>query len=248
MANDLLSIRLLIYKNSQTHEDINFMKNMIKYFIVIVSMHIISYNTKASQLSEYVTENTQSEINYDSSEMNRKYKTFMFNTQLNGIEHNFTFTQGLIASYYLNSDSLIQLEYTTSNYDTNYIDTTHSSFNAFGIHYKKFISNSFYFNTGVDQRYIKYKIDKSSYYYEKNYNLEGNTFTADFIIGNQWQWSNFTLGCDWVGVVAPIKSSYSGTLTGEITKLDFEEYNSDKNRFFKDPSLIVTRFYLGASF
>jgi hypothetical protein len=75
---------------------------------------------------------------------------------------------------------------------------------AISLGYKRFVGNSFYFAANIYYRKhdIALKLDGEDDLFAENsvstYSFED--LGGGFRIGNQWQWSNFTLGVDWLGV------------------------------------------------
>lgn len=72
----------------------------------------------------------------------------------------------------------------------------------------------------------------------------------DLAIGNKWQWSNFTLGCDWIGVMVPIAQiSKKDDLTddGSLSRSD-QNHKDTANELAKVTNLQFLRFYLGVAF
>lgn len=114
--------------------------------------------------------------------------------------------------------------------------------NVFQFYYQHYVSNSFYFRpslsyrnqTTIDERRTTYNaltdqvIDK-----EETGKATYQDLVLGMTIGNQWQWDNFTIGCDWIGFGEPI-----ATLG----------YEGESSAFARNSTLTVLHFYLGASF
>lgn len=195
-------------------------------------------------------------VEEDSSAFHRINKQYEIGAQIFGVGPSVLGTQGLYFAYKLDRNSSIIAEVTSGSlgggsngaFDTEYKITGKS----FGVHYKRFSGNSFYWRAGLDYRTINYKhtYDKTPYYEHSEF--DGQSLAGNFQIGNQWQWENFTLGCDWVGVSLPVTSSSSnetvavsgaGSLSFEKNRLE-----DDKKILIKNGHLNLLRFYLGWAF
>ena len=120
------------------------------------------------------------------------------------------------------------------------------------LHFKHFLGNSFYYRVGGDYNQVDYNYDLS-----KSYNgaglsssFSGDSLLANITIGNQWQWENFNLGCDWVGYAMPLMSRVSNQSAPLRADADYEQksFETDKKYYLSDSTAILLRFYLGASF
>ena len=138
-------------------------------------------------------------------------------------------------SYFIDDLSLVSLEVMALSGDVNNGELSDDfKGSAVKLNFKKFLSNSFYINPGLyyrSQEFITLKSMNSNgdYNYAKE---EHNDVGFDFRIGNQWQWDNFTMGCDWVGINSPI-----------YTLNDVKRFRNDRNS-----SLSVLNFYVGMAF
>lgn len=130
---------------------------------------------------------------------------------------------------------------------------------------KWFFGNSFYGVGGVGYRQVTMRDTRSQYdnntYLAKSHLIYQNTaITAEGGIGNQWQFSGFTLGCDWVGLSIPtvyLSEDRDSTLTDSrgLTPAQEEliaEKEDDTHKGLAESATGVTlqllRFYLGWSF
>ena len=100
---------------------------------------------------------------------------------------------------------------------------------------KIFTGNSFYVKPGI---YYRKQTDVLSWIYNSsadnwaaNEKAEIEDIGINFRIGNQWQWDNFTLGCDWIG------------LSRTVSKLSETGNTEDL-----EVSGAALNFYLGLSF
>ncbi len=178
------------------------------------------------------------------------------------------FSQGINIGYFLNPNSILQLEYTSSH--TPFQTPAYSGANGYGsstssqrwysslrgyslgIHLKQFFGNSFYVNGGVDYRNLSRNND-----YEDLTNtsqsfsvgFSGTSVAAAISLGNQWQFSHFTIGCDWIGVSVPFSHTVQNESTvGPVSDDGFSARQTDESRYLSMPSIQVLRLYAGASF
>lgn len=188
-----------------------------------------------------------------SSEHHRIDKTHQITAILFGIGPSISSTLGLQYGYFLKRNQLVVLEGTTGKLGYSSIDVLTGydldiKTKSFGAHFKHFTGNSFYYRAGLDFRTIEYNYRRngSTTDYGK---FNGTSVAANFQIGNQWQWSNFTLGCDWLGLSAPLTSSVSDKEVGSTAPgFMAGSLDDDANTLTKKVHLNVLRFYLGASF
>ncbi len=188
----------------------------------------------------------------EGSEFNRTDKKFTLHALLIGVGPNPSISSGIGAGMFLDRNSLVDIEYVSGRpYDwygfyTDYEIVTKS----YGVHYKRFVSNTFYFRVGADYRQVDYRytsrsLFSSSIYSENKFN--GESVVGTIVIGNQWQFENFTLGCDWFGVALPVtRSIKSESSTG--TNPDTVKLSDDEDRYVRKTTAMGLRFYLGASF
>lgn len=221
-----------------------------KSFIFVLAFALVPLNASADEVQ--IIDKPQA-IFRDSSEHNRMNKNFSLTYMAFGVGPNRAGSIGGTASLFLNRNSSIDFEYVSgrplytnwfswSDYD---VQTS-----SYGIHYKQFTGNSFYFRVGADYRTVKYRYTLRDIFTTEVTSInrfEGDSVTATFLIGNQWQWENFTLGCDWIGIALPVTSrisseSVSGSSPNSIYMKD------DQDWLVKNPASIGLRFYLGASF
>lgn len=189
----------------------------------------------------------------DSSAFNRMNKNYSLTYMAFGIGPSRSGSIGLTLGVFLSRNSQIDFEvvsgrplwtnwYTWSEYD---IKTSSA-----GIHYKHFLGNSFYFRVGADYRKVNYRHTSRDIFtneIQTENRFEGDSITGTILIGNQWQWENFTLGCDWFGYALPVTSSvHSESVTGPYANNRYLE--EDKDWLLKKAIGVGLRFYLGASF
>jgi hypothetical protein len=124
--------------------------------------------------------------------------------------------------------------------------------------FKYFLGNSFYLKSGIDYRRMNYDYSSTggtlyttNGYTNYTYNFEGDSWAASLVIGNQWQWKTFTMGCDWFGVTAPFASNVSSeniNIQTATTKDIVGDMRDKESRYLKDVAFQALRFYVGASF
>lgn len=150
---------------------------------------------------------------------------------------------------FVSGNSVISAELGSgTNYDflSSFVgDTVNASTNWQGLYYKGFVSNSFYLKTGIEATQIHYRVTHyplivSSYSQSAYINL----YSAVLAIGNQWQRSSFTIGCDWIALDVPIANSgYSETVSGTPSGTPWD-LKSDLTK----TGGTFGRFYLGMNF
>ncbi|HVK59926.1 MAG TPA: autotransporter domain-containing protein [Bdellovibrionales bacterium] len=191
---------------------------------------------------------------YRPSEFNRNGKTIQLNVILFGVGPSITSTSGLQAGFFINRNMMLLLEGTTGRLESSIrASSLDSSLDlrstSFGLHFKHYLGNSFYYRIGGDYRHIEYENKFSWDDVGDKEKFKGRSFVANLQIGNQWQWDNFTLGCDWIGYVAPLSSSiYDEKFEGDTSAYDIRNAREDQDILVKNSHITVLRFYLGASF
>jgi hypothetical protein len=156
---------------------------------------------------------------------------------------------GVNLSYIIDRNSLVNLSYVKlaqSAYTCSGSIACAATGNAVTLSYKSFVSNSFYYTVGIGRReagYNEAEVPSGT----TSYTFTGSSIGAEISIGNQWQWKNFTLGCDWIGYNFPlshkIDSEESSGDIWDVTNLDSRE-----KTFLANNTPLALRFYLGASF
>ena len=117
--------------------------------------------------------------------------------------------------------------------------------------YKRFFGNSFYAGAGLDFSKVEgtYYISRDVLGTDDNLETDLGHYaktSLDLRIGNQWQWNNFTLGTDWVGLLLPlnVEKEFKNAAANSGETLDsIEEFQDGA-----DAQLTVTRFYAGWNF
>lgn len=226
------------------------MKNIFA-FVLLVPLFSI-----AEQIENVVIVKKPTEIIEGTSEFHRMNKNHQVTLQLIGVNPNGLPGGGLTYGYFLDRNSMILAEFTASQLDTQKDGYYGSGYNtegsSVGVHFKRIFGNSFYIKAGIDQRHtdLKYNYNSSvSSNFNTSYGFKSDSTAASFVIGNQWQWNNFTLGCDWIGMSVPFIESTSGEfLSANADRIDVRNLNEDKRRLNENGIAQGLRFYLGASF
>lgn len=161
--------------------------------------------------------------------------------------------QGLNFAYFIDRDLQLQAEiaggvYTEGSWDIfniGYRDRKRTEMRSYGVHLKSFVSNTFYLNYGLDWREYDYQYSNSG----TEAAFGSQSLNASLLIGNQWQWKNFTLGCDWVGWSQPVAFQ---KITSENLQTNsfYERRDLDRaedNSLWRG-QLQGLRLYVGASF
>lgn len=226
--------------------------------LVLVSAFAVS-SLAATDEDVVVVKRSAREIYADSSEANRIDKKFDVHYTILGFSPNFAPAQGLGVGYFFDRNKQLLVEVqkgkglsTRYRYESyNGISkewSTDAQITRIGAHFKHFAGNSFYYRVGADYSTVDYKYDLGGSFFNdtSSSRFKGTAIIGSFIIGNQWQWENFTLGCDWIGLATPLTSTLSGEApSNAIDKSDFE---NDQKVYVTDSSGVLLRFYLGASF
>lgn len=156
---------------------------------------------------------------------------------------------GLNGGFYLDSNRLVQIEASRGKlpFDFFAIDAE-----SLGVNLKYFVGNSFYLKGGGAYRTIainNVECAACSPGFNRNWG-SAKTIAGEFAIGNQWQWENFTLGCDWIGVMVPLTTAGVDPLPSSTSlgRREREELDRSWQQLAKSTSTSFLRFYLGASF
>tara|TARA_B110001454_G_scaffold213372_1_gene231443 strand:- start:26098 stop:26808 length:711 start_codon:yes stop_codon:yes gene_type:complete len=230
---------------------------------IIVFMLAVSFSTMSQAATDedvVVVKRSVKEIYEDSSEANRIGKKFDIHYTLLGISANNAPAQGIGVGYFLDRNKQVLVEvrkgrgaYMRYRYESyNGVSkewSTDAQITQVGAHFKHYVGNSFYYRVGADYSSVDYKYDLSGSYYgdtSSSY-FKGTAIIGSFVIGNQWQWENFTLGCDWIGLASPLTYTISGVTT-PTTASEKSDMENDQRMYVSDSSGILLRLYLGASF
>jgi hypothetical protein len=178
------------------------------------------------------------------SEQNREGKHFTVAAQLTGGRTYMGNGQGVSMGFFVDPDFLIQLEVGKNDGDLWWDEVKTTSVGLYG---KSYLSNSFYMQFGLDHTTItaEHEYLWTTADDKVAYGFEGSVTSASLMIGNQWQWSHFTLGCDWFGILVPISHSVSS----EYADSDMSDSSKNHQReYLQDTSYQFLRFNVGYTF
>lgn len=160
-----------------------------------------------------------------------KYQTTLsiIGADYSGFRSNFTLGVG----YFVNDTNLINLRYTFQNSSGSLENTSSNDYpestRALALGDRHFFGNSFNTLATIYWRdHSKFDRSNGRTYYFKDYGFGVR-------LGNEWQWKNFTMGCDWFGLnhsLIKVSDSFPATSFGLDRELTFAFLN----------------FYLGYSF
>lgn len=237
--------------------------NMNKKMKLVSWLLVLGYSAvtfAATDEDVVVVRRSAKEIYEDSSEANRIDKKFDIHYTLVGVDANSAMAQGFTVGYFIDRNKQVLAEVksgkgavTRYRYESyNGVSkewSTDAQIKQVGVHYKHFVGNSFYYRAGGDYRTVDYKYDLGGSFYSdvSSSAFKSTAIIGSLVIGNQWQWENFTLGCDWIGLAAPLTYSITGDKV-PTTAAEKADFDSDKKQYVTDSSGILLRFYLGASF
>ena len=211
---------------------------------------------------EIVIAPKKTEVEEGSSAYARINKENQFLINLTGAGPNATASTGLIFGHFIDRNSMFLVEAMTgtntgnslfsSSFYSSSIQTSAKA-QSIGVHFKQFVSNSFYYRFGVDYRNIAYKYSYTpSSTPVETAEFNGDSVALNFQIGNQWQFEKFTLGCDWFGLSMPITSNTSSRTLNAAAQTDASYYNrkldDESDYYTKRTTYNFVRFYLGSSF
>jgi len=218
--------------------------------IVSLLVFLSSALAWASSSNVQVMKAPQDIVYEGTSEHNRMDKQYSLNLVALGFGPSVATSSGVNAGLFLDRNNLLELEYVSGRPLTidwgNSYDHLDSKTSSFGVHLKHFAGNSFYVRGGLDYRMADYDYTYNYSSTDKGESkFNGDSIAATVIIGNQWQWQNFTLGCDWIGVALPITSQVKSESVVGDKPYYFEK---DKDTLLKKTATVLLRLYAGASF
>jgi hypothetical protein len=202
----------------------------------------------------------------DSSRAKRVGKQYHVLAELLGLATPLTGGSGIIGGKYLDSNSIIELSLAVSNPGRKnqsnidgddgrstfyqYYYTGHS--HVLAARYKSFVGNSFYWYGGLAERTTKASFhieDKLTLVTTEISNVDAQDIGANFGIGNAWQWDNFQIGCDWIGIYVPlVRIRHKVKDFNPSPTNDIEDEEDRFATYTKGGNIQALRFYLGAAF
>lgn len=237
---------------------------MVKFLALLALSVFVAQKIHAAPNADsnvIVVKKPNVEVYEESSEANRMNKDFQVDL-FTGVGPANGGGMGISAAKFLSRNQLVMIDLVSGpgaysrRYSSTYNSTTTSGetdtrVSTIGVHYKQFTGNSFYFRTGLDYSTVDYKFDYNSntpgYGFKSKFN--GSVLGANFSIGNQWQWENFTIGCDWIGVSLPlVKDVASAEITGSVADYDRSQFQDDQDHYINNGTATLLKLYVGASF
>ncbi len=220
---------------------------------IIALMALAPMTILAATNSDNISNTELKSSKSNNSTSNREGKSFMATAEILGIS-SMTSSQSIEGSYYFTSNILGNLRYTnlqkgltssSSSSDSDFNNSTGSKeadrlWEEAGGGYmisagvKHFVGNSFYYKPEVfyrKQRLVTETTNNSA----RLISATAGDYTdigLSIKIGNQWQWENYTLGCDWVGLN---QTASVVDINGTLERDDL-------------PTFTALNFYMGASF
>ncbi len=154
--------------------------------------------------------------------------------------------EGLGVGYYFSPDLVAELSYVAGSTEFLDLEVTTSLIEARA---KYFIGNSFYAIGGLGQRTIGFTADLDASSVggaKKKVSVDTSSTGLSLGIGNHWQWSGFTLGCQWLGYFMPLSSSGDTDLDVDgVNEKDKKDLQDSIDNLGKTPSYQALRLYLG---
>ena len=216
------------------------MRNFFNIFVLLVLN--LSLTAQAQEITE---------MGY--SESHRQNKKYSLTAQPAGLGPVGIYSNAITFGYFLNPKSIVEVEYLEGKnfvFLGDLFDRLRYKVQSFGVYYKLFFSNTFYGRFGANSRIVDYHSDSDNWLSgnsTETYDFRGHAFNATFSLGNQWQWENFTLGCEWVGLELPISKDISSQkYSGNYATQSALDEKTD--RFLKQSSINLVHLYLGLSF
>jgi hypothetical protein len=79
-------------------------------------------------------------------------------------------------------------------------------------------------------------------------NVKVESIGADIAVGNQWQWNQMTIGCDWIGLMVPFAVVNADYDRSGVTDIERQSIEVASRKLGLLMSFQVARVYVGASF
>ncbi len=203
------------------------------------------------------------------SESLRKGKKFLAALELLGVQTQMGIGSGLRGGMYLNSDSLVEIHFSSAEAKFDSDSFSDSDYSAgiyeaqrtgkaslFEVMYKHFATNSFYWSAGVGDRQSEAHLEAYRFLSDDRETVataKTHDIGLSAAIGNQWQWGTFMMGCDWIGFYIPVlhlsQDKQEDNTPTEVS--DAKSIDKARDEFYQDETegnAQGVRFYLGASF
>lgn len=174
---------------------------------------LYSFSTLAQLLNDetpVIVQKPTDQVIEDSSEFHRMGKKYELSFSPFGSGPVPGINTGVNVAFYLTRNIAVLANYSKvqmGNYRCSGSVDCKEDGRSFGIYVRQFVSNSFYYSVGIDQRHVEYQ--ETDHFFNTTYDFTGETTSLGVLIGNQWQWRSLILGCDWIGFSVPLTYSYS---------------------------------------
>ncbi len=204
-----------------------------------------SFSAKVAKAEDVtIVKNVDSVVLEDSSAHNRMGQDYIL-TYDSGVIVSPAVGAGLTFGKYLDRNSLLQVNAGGGAFPLFFFTMNARVISA---SYKQFLGNSFYYRAGLGLREIT--VDSWEIFdVVAGQVAKSRSVVADLAIGNQWQWKNFTLGCDWIGLMPALATLESTIETSGISNTsDRQQIENDWDQVSQATSLQLLRFIIGASF
>lgn len=225
---------------------------MKKLFFILLAISATS-TVFAQETAPNIHDIPAGSIIRDSSEHNRLDKVGFLGIGMGVIGN--TIQATYMGSYFLNHNTLIEgmlgagrIESTGSTWDL--MGTRRSlqvnKVTTANISVKRFTGNSFYYKVGLEYALIdaSNKDEMTPY---RNYEYLGGRLAGTLIIGNQWQFDHFSIGCDWIGVSAPL-TTWTSRERVDNSASARNELETQLDKYQKSVNVHLLHLYVGASF
>jgi len=154
---------------------------------------------------------------------------------------------GIRTGYFITPDSLLAVNYSSGKLTT---DDSDFEFSLIELIYKRFFTNSFYMDAGIarEKVLVDYEVvssTNSSLHVKSQADIQRNGLVIH--MGNQWQWSRFTIGCDWIGHHLPLVKEEAFKSNGNVAASEEDRKKKNIKNTVRS-TLQLARIYLGISF
>ena len=222
---------------------------MFKFSLLTVAMLLTLINSALAATSQEVAGESAAnrvEVRERSSEHYRMDKDFELTFSPVSLGGFALTNSGVTAGAFINRNSQVLASYSWNATDRTCINGINCDLEDkfASVAFKRFVSNTFYMQGGATHHTITYT--ESDSYGDIEFGFDAKITTADFAIGNQWNFNGFTLGCDWVSFALPLSTTYSNSFYTEDS--DMTELNDRQDEWKKNGKMFFTKLYLGATF
>lgn len=178
---------------------------------------------------------------------NRRHKTAALYLEPIGLT--FTPVRGARGEFFLSGNNLISVSYVVSSQISFFTWSYKKS--IFDAKFKHFFTNSFYMDggLGLESYEITYDVyTNGGSTIVKTLNGTASNIGAEIHIGNQWQWTGFTIGCDWAGYFMALSKSFTGGAADGVDADNKADQESMVQGNLNAGSAHLVRLYVGWAF